>query len=761
VPNAALVALLCLVGASTSLAQGGVRGVVRSDASGAPIPGARVELQDGGGVTRAAADGQGTYDLRGLSAGAHRMAVTAAGYDSLVVDVLLPADGALRLDLALTPRPAPLAPVRVVARSGAPRHAPAWPGAESADWQVGGDALRRSPALAEADAFRLLATSPQAQMLPEGQSAVHVRGGSADQNRFLLDGAPVYGPIHAGPAPSAFSPDIVDALVLHGGAPPARYGGALSSVVDVRTPAGVPNVTTVRGAFEPTSLRGAVLAPLVADRVALLVSARHSYTGLRREVETETRMPGSWWDDFAKLTVRAGRDEVTLSSFASENGLGFPASAQVDPDDPSQGLRRNLFGWSTATHALAWRRPLGARGGVETRLWSGRLDVGAAWRPDGDSLALQSRLQHAGLASVVTRASPLGTFVGGVELERLRARYVVTGPDDAPLLRRLAAPVVGSLFVDDTWRAGDAWTMRAGVRETWTTRAGPRLEPRLSATLRPSARLELSAGYARMHQYVQSLRNEESLLGLLVAPDLFVASDGASVPVAASDELAAAAALAIDPHTRVRVDGYARRMRGLVLVAPSTSEPFATDGFDVGRGEAWGVAVSAERRVERLSVQAGYALGTVTRRADGTRYHPAFAPEQSASLAVGARLGARTTVRSALWAALGRRTTLLGDALGWDARDPFSGTQELSGTPAHAAGPLDAAALPGFLRVDVGVRRTLAVWRGRGTLTGRVSVNDVLGRENVVGYVLAPGTETLRGLGMLPPSLLLGLDWGY
>jgi hypothetical protein len=264
-----------------------------------------------------------------------------------------------------------------------------------------------------------------------------------------------------------------------------------------------------------------------------------------------------------------------------------------------------------------------------------------------------------------------------------------------------------------------------------------------------------------MHQYVQSLRNEESLLGLLVAPDQFVASDGTSVPVAASDELTAAATLAPDVHTRLRVDAYTRRMRGLTLVAPSTAEPFATDRFDVGDGEAWGAGVSAERRLDRLTLQGSYALGTVTRRAGDGRYHPAFAPGQSASVAVAARLGARTTVRSALWAALGRHTTLLGDPLGWDTREPFSGTQELSGTPAHAAGPLDAATLPGFLRLDVGVRRTLAVWRGRGTLTGRASVNDVLGRENVVGYALAPDAVTLRGLGMMRPSLLLGLDWGY
>ena len=58
---------------------------------------------------------------------------------------------------------------------------------------------------------------------------------------------------------SAFSPDIVDDMVLHGGAPSARYGGRLSSVIDVRTPAVIPAAVATRGALGTSARSAAVV----------------------------------------------------------------------------------------------------------------------------------------------------------------------------------------------------------------------------------------------------------------------------------------------------------------------------------------------------------------------------------------------------------------------------------------------------------------------------------------------------------------------
>ena len=743
---------------------GSVHGRVRSDATGSAIAAAKIELADG---TRAVyADSAGMYEMSGVAPGSHRLRFVAQSYDTLVVDVLLAADGALRLDVELTRAPSQLAPVRVVASApaGDGTRVPPSIGA----WRLSRKDIDETPASDDADAFQLLATAPQAQVQVESQAAVHVRGGSADQNLFLLDGAPVYSPLHGGQTMSAFSPDIVDGMVLHGGAPSARYGGRLSSVIDVRTPAAIPTAFGGRGALGTSALRSAIDVPLVRDRAGLILSGRHSYDGLLRDGQAEVALPGAWSDVFGKLMLRVGNGDVAISSFISENGLGFPSSVTTDTSgSPPRIGGRNQFEWTTATQSASWRQPLGARALLETHLWSARFDGMAVWEARTGPIVLGSRLRNGGGTSVLSLQHRGGTLTAGVEAERLGAHYDAIGGSQTgaraalPSLRLTATPTIGSAFAENEWRVGRDWKLDAGLRGTILSDASPLLEPRLSVTFQPDPRLALSAGYARMHQYSQSLRNEESVLGTILGPDLLVAYGAASVPIASADEIAAAATISLDEHTRLDFDWYARALRGLVLVAPTTGEPFATHDFAVGSGHAWGGGASIERRLERLSLRASWALGTVTRRTADASYHPAFAPGQSATFAAAYKLGFRTRLRSAVWASSGRFTTPIGDDVGWDTRDTFFNARELSGTPEHVVGPLSATRVPAFLRIDFGLRHALPVGHSGASLTGFADVNNALARKNVATYVTPGGTGPRRALVMLPPSVVVGLEWKY
>jgi len=210
--NLAVLALLLQIQAPIALDSTSVRGVIRSEQTGAGISGARVETFDVTSV--GVADSAGHYSLDALIPGTHRLRFSARGYEPLSIDVRLIAGVALALDIALAPVPAKLASVKVLAPTRLQAFDDADPSLEPGRWSVSGDRVRNSPAYAEGDAFRLLATAPQAHMLPESPASVHVRGGSSDQNLFLLDGAPVFSPVHPGYLLSAFNPDIIDALVL-------------------------------------------------------------------------------------------------------------------------------------------------------------------------------------------------------------------------------------------------------------------------------------------------------------------------------------------------------------------------------------------------------------------------------------------------------------------------------------------------------------------------------------------------------------------
>jgi hypothetical protein len=763
--NLAAVVLLLQIRAPLGVeASASVQGAVRSDATGVVVGGARVEMLDA--LASMLSDSAGAYFLQGLTPGAHRLRFSAHGFQPLAIDVLLLDGVPLSLDVSLSPIPARLVPVKILAPVRLRSPDTTAIAFEAGSWSVSGEKVRNSTMLADADAFRLLAGAPQAQMSPESPASVHVRGGSADQNLVLLDGAPVFSPVHPGYVLSAFSPDIIDAFVLHGGAPSARYGGQLSSVVDVRTPTSIPQTVATRGSFGPTAMRGSLDLPLVDGKAGLTLSARHSYSGLRRQDLAEGSMPGTWFDLFGKLSLRLGKSDITLSSFASDNALGFPASP-ASIDTVFRTARDNSFEWTSATQSAAWRRDIGERTQFEMIAWRARFDGGAVWTRDTLSLGMYSAVRNVGLSSTLAILHRRGRFTSGFQVERFSSTYIVNRIDstvpssDESLLQRSAAPLIRSLFAEERWSPVGDWTIVAGFRAAFVPGRAPRGEPRISLAFHPENRVHLSVGYARMHQFTQSLRGEESFLGTIVGPDFLAGVGAERIPVANSNEITASVTIPVAKESRLRFDWYGRNLSNLILPASANLDPFASRDYAIGSGEAWGLAASVESRIRRVSLNAAYSLGFARRVTDSVQFRPAFAASRSASLAIGYDASARTSFHSVMWVAAGRRTTLLSDDIGWDTRDPFSGAREVSGSPQRTQGPLDGTRLPLYLRFDVGARHAMSLWRTRAEVTGFAGVNNVFGRKNTTGYVQSAGTSTRRDLRMLPPSVVLGLEWRF
>jgi hypothetical protein len=129
----------------------------------------------------------------------------------------------------------------------------------------------------EADLLRLTAFQPGVQTGVDGLGGLHVRGGNADQNLFLLDDVPVYSPGHALGLFSIFNPSIISSARLWKGDFPARYGGRVSSVLDIRTRDGnfrKYESSASAGLFATTvSTEG----PIIKEKCSYLIGARTTY----------------------------------------------------------------------------------------------------------------------------------------------------------------------------------------------------------------------------------------------------------------------------------------------------------------------------------------------------------------------------------------------------------------------------------------------------------------------------------------------------
>jgi len=134
--------------------------------------------------------------------------------------------------------------------------------------------------LGEVDIIKSLLTLPGVTNAGEGQSGFNVRGGSADQNLILLDEATIYNSSHLFGLFSVFNPDAIKDLKLYKGGIPARFGGRLSSVLDIYQKEGNSKDFHMTGGIGLISSRLLAEGPIVKDKASFLVAGRGSYAHL-------------------------------------------------------------------------------------------------------------------------------------------------------------------------------------------------------------------------------------------------------------------------------------------------------------------------------------------------------------------------------------------------------------------------------------------------------------------------------------------------
>lgn len=158
--------------------------------------------------------------------------------------------------------------------------------------ELSGSEITSMPSVfGESDVLKSLQYIPGVQSGIEGSVGMYVRGGSADQNLVLLDGVPIYNTGHAFGLFSIFNGDAVKKVSLHKGSFPARFGGRLSSVVDIRLKDG--DMQNYHGTFNISLLSAKINieGPIIKGKTSFNFSARRSY------VDAITRIVEQFMDE--------------------------------------------------------------------------------------------------------------------------------------------------------------------------------------------------------------------------------------------------------------------------------------------------------------------------------------------------------------------------------------------------------------------------------------------------------------------------------
>ena len=181
--------------------------------------------------------------------------------------------------------------------------------------------------LGESDIIKSFLLIPGVQSVGEGSAGFNVRGGSADQNLILLYGAPVYNSSHFFGFFSAVNSDIIKDVTLYKGGIPGRYGGRISSVLDIGSKDGNRNEFAGNAGISPVTTHILLEGPLIKDTLFYILAARTTYSnwifGLLRDPALQNSR-ASFYDLNGKITYDINKNnKIDFSAYASHDAFRF------------------------------------------------------------------------------------------------------------------------------------------------------------------------------------------------------------------------------------------------------------------------------------------------------------------------------------------------------------------------------------------------------------------------------------------------------
>uniref|UniRef100_UPI004048C4B3 TonB-dependent receptor n=2 Tax=Roseivirga sp. TaxID=1964215 RepID=UPI004048C4B3 len=349
-----------------------LNGYVRDASNGEELIGVTVLVTElGNGVV---SNSYGFYSLT-LAPGTYTIKYSFIGYLSIERTITLDKD--LALNIALTEEALQLEEVVVTGKA---------PEANVVGIQMSRNELdikqvKKLPALfGEPDIIKTIQLLPGVISAGEGTSAFFVRGGSADQNLILIDEAPVYDPSHLFGLFSVFNADIIKDSELYKGGIPARFGGRLSSILDVRTRDGNNKEFEGEAGIGLLASNLSLEGPIKKDESSFLFSARRSYVDLFLKAANNDNSV-YFYDVNAKLNWRANnKDRFFLSLYAGRDSFSFG-------DDFG-------FDWGNRTGTFRWNHLFSDKLFSNTSLIASNFDYGLSLDDAAQGFTWDSGLQE-------------------------------------------------------------------------------------------------------------------------------------------------------------------------------------------------------------------------------------------------------------------------------------------------------------------------------------------------------------------------------
>lgn len=496
------------------------------------------------------------------------------------------------------------------------------------------DKIRLIPTIGgETDIIKVVQLMPGIKRGGEGQSQMFVRGGSGDDNLILLDEAVVYNVAHLFGFFSVFNNDALKDITMYKGGFPARYGGRLSSVMDIHMKDGNNDKFHVVGGIGLLSSHLTVEGPIIKNKSSFLISARRSYIDkvFKLAYGGQNILPYYFYDANLKLNYNiSAKDRIFVSSYIGDDVLATRTGSDSSFFDG--GFKLGNFTATTRWNHTFNPKLFSNLSLIHTRF---RYDVEA--KIPGNSFLTQSRISDFGVKDDYSYyVNPENTvrFGASYTLHMFRPNVVSTSGEISDYLRsregnRVYTNEIGlyynqELALDSTFKINYGMRL-SGLATTDAFYFNP--EPRISGVWNFSKHQSVKLSFSRMVQYLHLVSSSS----IALPTDLWYPVTKTIRPLTA-DQVAASYNLnAPKLQTLFTVEAYYKELKNLIEYREGAIL-ILNDDYEKelvsGKGHAYGFEFFAQRTEGKLTGWIGYTISWSVRQFDdlnhGEPYYAKF-----------------------------------------------------------------------------------------------------------------------------------------
>jgi hypothetical protein len=480
----------------------------------------------------------------------------------------------------------------------------------------------------EVDIIKVLQLKPGIKSGGEGTAGLYVRGGGIDQNLFLVDGVPVYNPSHLLGFFSVLNQDAVSEVEVYKGGFPAKYGGRLSSVLDVKMNNGHTDKIRVQGGIGLISSRISIDGPLKNNKHSFILSARRTYanliTGLfNKTLPDSLQIPAYYFYDInGKVNFRL--NDKNNVSFNFYYGKDFFTQSRVNFS--------NRLQWGNTAISGEWKKEYSDKVKLNTLVYFGGYQYRINNRFGANSVSVGSNIYDNSIKTDLTiKITEKSTFQTGIQFINHRFEVgqfgISTSFTDLSSGNPISGSQMGAYVLHDI-EPTKKIRINYGLRYSSFVQNGKwyfGAEPRVALRLAIDSTQSFKINYTRIYQYLHLV----STTGAALPTDIWYPSTAGVKPQNGQQAGIAYSRSLNNNKLLLNIEAYYKWVQNAVDLRDGASI-FLNNQFEkefvFGKAWSYGTECYIEKKKGKTTGWIGYTLAWTWRQFDAVNRGAAFRP---------------------------------------------------------------------------------------------------------------------------------------